>query len=562
MEMHGDWNGVIEYRRKIVDLLTDPLEKWKVLISIGDAYREKLNDPEQAVAAYHEALDVQPYSKSALVKLLEIHIKSEAFGEAINVLQHLINIEENAQKKASFTFTIATIYRQHLNEPDASLEYYEQTLDLNAEKLEAFRAVDEVLTQKKAWEELEKAYRRMVNRVRGKGMKEIELTLYRGLGEIYRSRLKKLDLATSSFEMAVKLKMDDVHLHEILAQLYEVQGQREKAIAEHRALVILEPERVESYRRMAATFQEMGLPDDAWFATSVLAIFGRATTEERLAYQELKPTTLVPSTRSLDARLWVRTVFSKAQEVALGDIFQTLYQAVGPYLEGRDPKELGLRRKDEVDLREKTVFSTVLNRVSHLLGIPGPRVYLSERTFGIHVENTIPPVIVIGKDMMSGKSEIELAFQTGKCLAFFHPMHILAACYPAPVLKMFFQVALKYVHPDAVVEGGETEQFRQAAEMLSKRISPQFANALANDVDHYYKKQRKPSVSKWLTGVELTANHAGLLAAMDLEAAVSLLKGESIAISKLAPKEKVKELVLYAVSEEFAQARQALGLKL
>ena len=562
MEQYEDWDGVIRYRRQLADLLEDPLDQWKMLISIGDVYRERLDNLEYAIKAYNEALEAQPYSKSALVKLLEIHINAKAFSEAINVLQHLVQVEDNPQRKGNYLFTIATIYRQELAEPEMAVDYYEQSLDLNADKLEAFRAIDEILTEAKDWEGLEGGYRRMINRIRGKGNNQVEFALYKGLGEIYRSRLKQPDLAASSYEMASKLKIDDVKVHEILAQLYDALGQTEKAVAEHRKMVYLEPERVESYRKMAELFRNLSLEDDAFFSMAVLAMGGKLTDDEKSFYERKQPTGLVSAQRSFDASLWSRTVFSKAESIHVGEVFQTIYQAVGAYLDGKEFKELGLKKKDEVDMQKKTIFTTVFRRVSELLGIPPPKVYLSDRSFGISIEPTVPPVLVIGKDMLHGKSEKELAFTIAKNLTYFHPMHLLAACYPAAVLKLFYQVAVKYIHPDTEVEGGDAPQFQNLFQHMQKRMSPQLANALAASINHFVKRQKKPGVSKWLTGVELTANHAGLLACLDVQVAANVLRQESIAFSKLPPREKAKELVLYAVSEEFAQARQAVGLEL
>ena len=562
MEDHSDWEGSIRYRRQLITLLSDPLEQWKMLIAIGDTYREQLDNLELAIRAYNEALEAQPYSKSALVKLLEIHINAKAFSEAINILQHLVQVEDNPQKKASYTFTIATIYRQELSEPDMATDYYEQTLDLNAEKLEAFRAVDELLTEARNWDELEAAYRRMIERVRGKELDKVEFMLYRGLGEIYRSRLQRPDLAVSSFELAAKLNREDVKTHEILAQLYELQDQKSKAVDAHRRLVTLEPERLESYRQMAVLQRSLGEDDDAWFSLAVVSMAGKLNKEEKHFVRSKQPSGLLTPQRSLDPATWIKLLFSRAENVKVGEIFQTIYQAIGAYLEGGDAKGLGLRKKDEVDFKKKTIFTAVFNRVSQLTGIPVPRVYLSERAFGMRIEATIPPVLVIGKDMLHGKSEKELAFIISKHLTYFHPMHLLAAAYPAPVLKLLYQVAVRFAHPDAQVEGADSEQFQMLSQQLRKRISPQLGTTLTTAIDQFYRRQRKPGISKWLTGVELTANHAGLLACLDVAVATGVLKQESIAFSKLPPREKAKELVLFSVSEEFSTLRKHLSLDL
>jgi len=562
MESYGDSDGAIRYRRQLVGLLSDDIEKWKVLISIGDIYREKLDDMASATRAYNEALDVQPYSKSALVKLLEIHINAKAFPDAINVLQHLLQVEENGAKKAAYTFTIATIYRQELNEQEMAVEYYQQTLDLNPDKLEAFRAVDEILTALKDWEGLEKAYRKMATLIRGKGLKQVELMLYKGLGEIYRSRLHLPDKAAASFEAAARLQPEDVKVHEILAQLYESLDQKDKALAEHRSLVTLEPDRVESYRRMASLFNALGRRDDAWFSLAVLAMARKYSDEEKAFYDRMRSPSLPPVSHALDVSLWNKFIFSKAEELHLGEIFQILYQAIGGYVEGKDLKDVGLKKKDELDLTQKTIFTSVFNRVCRLFGIPAPKVYVNERSFDMRVEGTLPPVIVIGKNLLQGKTEKELAFTIGKTLSYFHPMHVMSQCFQPPVLKTMYLAAEKFVVPDAVVEGGETEQFKVLFAHVQKRLSPQLANSLSAAVKALTSGGRRPSISKWLTGVELTGNHAGLLACVDLETAIGALRQESIAFSKLPPKEKAKELVLYAVSDEFYEVRRALGIEL
>ncbi len=422
--------------------------------------------------------------------------------------------------------------------------------------------MDELLTEARNWDELEGAYRRMIGRVRGKDLDKVEFMLYRGLGEIYRSRLQRPDLAVSSFERGAKLNREDVKTHEILAQLYELQDQKAKAIASHRMLVSLEPERLDSYRQMAILQRAIGSDDDAWFSLAVLAMAGKLNGEEKTFFAGKQPPGLLTPQRALDANIWLKLLFSKVESVQVGEIFQTIYQAIGAYLEGRDPKDLGLRKKDEVDFKQKTIFTAVFNRVSQLTGIPIPKVYLSDRAFGMRIEATIPPVLVIGKDMLHGKTEKELAFVIAKHLTYFHPMHLLAAAYPAPVLKLLYQVAVRFAHPDAQVEGADSEQFQVLSQHLRKRISPQLGTTLTAAIDQFYRQQKGPGINKWLTGVELTANHAGLLACLDLAVSAGVLKQESIAFSKLPPREKAKELVLFAVSEEFSELRKYLSLEL
>ena len=60
--------------------------------------------------------------------------------------------------------------RDELKDADAALARFEQALDLDPlGMLKAFEAVNRMLTQKKDWKGLERAFRKMLHRATGKG---------------------------------------------------------------------------------------------------------------------------------------------------------------------------------------------------------------------------------------------------------------------------------------------------------------------------------------------------------------------------------------------------------
>jgi len=559
MELHQDYEGVIRYKEKLLELVDDGLERLTIQIGIGDIHREQLDRVDDAIDAYRGALSIDRSSRTALVKLLEIYIQSERFDEAVDVLRQLLDAETKPRKKAYYTFTIATIYRDHLDQPMDAVEFYQQTLDLDPDKLEAFQAVDELLTRQKAWEELETSYRKMVGRVKNTDNAKLLFMLYRNLGEIYRSRLDRPDYAASSFELAVKIRPDELKIHEILAQLYEHSGELEKVVATHRVLARIDPERVSAYKQMMKYYLDMGRTDEAWVTSSILVLLRKASGEESGFYKEHRSPSVPQARRSLDAGLWSQAVFSRGESHQVGEIFQILYEVVGHRMGGKDLKELGLRRRDEVNVKDRTLFGNVFRTVSQLLGVTAPKVYHSEKTFGIHIEGTVPPVLVIGRDMLEQKTDRELGFVLGKYLTYFHPSHLFAGTYGSAALKMLYSAALRFVHPEVKVEGN-AEDVESLREELARKISNPLANRLGAAVEHFHSSGKAPGLSRWLTNVELTANHAGLLACGDLDVAAKSLAQESISFSKLPPKEKVKELVLYAISEEYLELRKTLGI--
>ena len=97
---------------------------------------------------------------------------------------------------------------------------------------------------------------------------------------------------------------------------------------------------------------------------------------------------------------------------------------------------------------------------------------------------------------------------------------------------------------------------------LSKRLNADARAELDGHMEHFGKRARAPSIGRWLSGVELTANHAGLLVCMDPLEALLGLEEDPVSRSSLPRAEQGAELMMFTVSQEFARLREAAGLRL
>ena len=66
--------------------------------------------------------------------------------------------------------------------------------------------------------------------------------------------------------------------------------------------------------------------------------------------------------------------------------------------------------------------------------------------------------------------------------------------------------------------------------------------------------------TRWLDGVELTADRLGLICSNDLGEAVNAMKNNAYAVGKIELNEKIRELVVYSVSPQYIELRFALGI--
>ncbi len=124
--------------------------------------------------------------------------------------------------KSKYAYTIAVIIRDELKDPEGAIDKFNEALDLDHTQLKAFEAINKILTQKKDWKNLERAYRKMLHRIVGKGNTELEFSLWHTLGIIYRDRMKQFESAAEAFRMASNLQPDNQMEHQILAELFSI----------------------------------------------------------------------------------------------------------------------------------------------------------------------------------------------------------------------------------------------------------------------------------------------------------------------------------------------------
>ena len=69
-------------------------------------------------------------------------------------------------------------------------------------------------------------------------------------------------------------------------------------------------------------------------------------------------------------------------------------------------------------------------------------------------------------------------------------------------------------------------------------------------------------VSRWLEGLDHTANRLGFVLCNDLVEATQAIRNESIIMSRASIADRIQELILFSVSEEYFALRKGLGISI
>ncbi|HEY4238549.1 MAG TPA: tetratricopeptide repeat protein [Kofleriaceae bacterium] len=579
----AEWKMVADAKRGQVEALaktpgTDA-RRAKLFEEIGDLHAEKLKDANAATGAYLEGLKLTGGSRQLLHKLLEAFTEQRQWRRAIEMLDQLSALETSPDRRARFHYTAGVIARDELRDADLAVEKLNAALDDAPFTPKAFEAVDSVLTEKRDWKNLARAYRRQLKRLSDDAPADKMLALWTRLGDICLDHLGDTEAATEAYQVACELEPDNVQRHEQLADLYLEAGEarRHEAIGELQYLLAHAPDRVELYKALASLYRAEHELDKAWCVAQALVFLGAASDEEKGLYARFRTTEFTPAPRRLTEELWQKSIIHPKEDRHVGAIFATTIGALAANT-AQPITAFGLQPDARTDLdKDPHIVSRIVKYVSGVLAIdPVPMVWLQEGGDGLRIANTagigaerqkLVPSLLVGGPQLGKSDERELAFEVGKRLAYLRPERFaMFALGTLPKLESAFAAAV--IAGGAHVTSFDGTRYGDNASDEAKKLAgtlrSQVPGPLLEQVGEISSKISgrvgNGLVSGWRTATDLTANRVGLIVANDLETAAKAIATEGSAPSNLSVKERLRDLLSYAVSEPYFAVRRHLGL--
>jgi len=563
-----DWKQVVAYKRQILDNVFEGEERFKMLNDIADVWNEQDKNPLKAIEALEEARELQPLNPGLLHKLIALYQATENWSKMIDTLQTIAESEKDPGRKSKFLYTMAQLYRDKEGDQDRAVELFSEALDLNPQYLEAFERINKLLTAKKDWKALERAFRKMLRRMSTANISnpDLEFNLWHNLGLIYRDRLKDMASAIEAFKMATRFKPDEAVERQILAELYEATDQTEAAVGEHALVLQKDPLRVDPYRSLYKLYLRMHEYDRAWCMCAALAFLRKTDEEEQRFFEDYRPRGMIQVKSRLDNEAWIKSLFHKDENLYIGKIFEMLTPAaiVAKTNQLRASKQLPvLDRRFRQDPATSTVtFAKTFGWAAQVLGVPMPELYVRNDVPGaLMAVPATPPASVAGQTVLTGFTPQELTFIVGKHLSGYRGEHYIRNLFPTlNELKVILFAGVKIVMTDFTIPGEMAQAVNATASELVKHMQPVQRESLRLVVQKWMEDGAKADLKRWMQAIEVTASRAGLLLCADLEIAKKIIGAEPQLPGDLPPAEKMKELLVFSVSEQYFTLRKALGI--
>ena len=551
----GEWEDVATLENKIIAAAA-PDERLALLRDSARRWAEDAGDHTRAVETLEAALAIAPGDRRLLLDLLRSQeARSDRQGIVV-AIERLVAIEGDRERRAHYRMTAAQILRE-LGEDERALDAFDGALDDDPSMLAAFEAIEELLTARADHTGLERAYRKMIHRVRPLADAKLDFRLWHALGVIYRDRLHDPRAGLEAFRMASRLRPDDSHERRIVAELCVATDRTDLAIAELTEAISRDPMDVVHHQTLYRLYARTGELDRAYCVASALVFLKGADAEQRACYAELRPRGVPDFRARLGRAAWIRDLAHPALDRAIGGVFEVIARAArASRARAITTGKLPIPAKREDPQSTERLAAKAFFGAAAVLGLETPQLWIRpDLSDGITAVPLEPIGSVMGSTLLSGWSIPELMFVFAKHLAVQQGEHAVRAHFPAiSELRALFLAAVKVANPSVAI--GDPGLCRALARELREGELEKLGHVVSSIVD----VGGASDVTRWVQCSELTAVRAGLLLCGDLSVAAKLLRQEPVVAGDLSPTEKVRELVRFTVSEPYHELRRSLGI--
>jgi tetratricopeptide (TPR) repeat protein len=541
----------------------DPRALARLHLRLGLLYAEQLDDPGRAASHLQSAVAGEPTNVEALERLAAIHTASKNFTGAADCLRRLLDLESGSPARARHTVALARLADEGFNDVGQAITLYRKALDLLPGDATVLDRLGVLYERTGASSDLLAVLERQAQQVpdlkRSVAIRTRIATLQgRQLGEPQR--------AVAAWQRVLEVDPQNLAAHLAIA---EILGRDTSsiglAIEAHRAVLRLDPTRVESLHALFRMWESLRQLDKAYCAAAVLA-FLRGGNETESAFYTEGRNRLVNDFRG---SLGTADLVALHHPHGRGPVADVL-RAVGDQVSRLYPPQFDLAGIDRKADRLKGDHALVraIQVVAALFGVEEFETYQARRGLVV-LETTEPPAVCVGPEVVR-RSLREQRFLFGRAALGVHDRTALLRRLPPGDLADFLGNAVRIRHPafDGLGRASE-EQSRQ----LRRAFSRKALKALEEPADAATSSPRT-AIELVVQGLTFSADRAGLLACADVSSGLGVLLREDGPAGQPRPetpeaiaaavsqRPDVKELIGFALADDFFRLRQRIGVSL
>jgi tetratricopeptide (TPR) repeat protein len=557
------WSDVVAVLYRQLDVLSGK-ERVALLIEIGDLVSAKLHDADYAAKMFLAALYENPDDRNILMKLMRLYGEAEDWGHLLQVIRKLAELVEDPKQKAKYLKTAGEIAAKQLRDNDLAIRLLDRAVELDPS---SEGAIEEALYQHRAYgnaQEIKQLLKHRIALALAKNDTPKMLASMTELANLYLDYFSDVRQAVAVCEEMQQIAPSPERT-ELLAKLYASRPDEyfDKAIAAYHAVLRDNPYYPEAYRALRRLYTEARFPDGAWCLCQALTLLNLADVDERNFFDRMRLNEAAPASVPLTETDWATLVIHADVDPLLTGILAVIEPAVIANRSGSVEK-LGYRKEHALDVTQNS-YGMVhsLAWAAEVLAMQLPPLFHNANSGGgLSFLHATQPSIVLGRAALrSDLPSQATAFIAGQQLTHYRPGHYVRHLLPSgTALKSWLLAAVKLIAPQFPVAPELERPIREALTALETAVTGPFRDHLASIVSRLLQQNVALDLKRWIAGVDLTADRAGLLLCNDLEVAVELVRASREDSSSVAAADRIQALVLYSVSVEYFHVRKRLKI--
>lgn len=423
-----------------------------------------------------------------------------------------------------------------------ALFHLERAIDLDPARTDALAAIEQLLIARGELRRYERALKRRLFRLRGRGS-VLEARTWARLARLYLDHLDDAAAAEAAAASARRLAPRDSDVTTLVESTEAQRASGPIRAGWHEALG--DPQ---SGAALVRTTEASGHADAAFLAASTMVALGTADAQMAALYEAHRVRSTIDPARPLDREQWT-LLRHRDDSFELGG----LIELVAPAVHAIAPMTLAdseldpSQRIDDAELPGP--FLRTRDRCAALLGVAAPEVYARvELGAQIHVIAADPPVLVAGDEALTAPERPELVFSVARAMTFLSPGRAVGASRPGRILRAVVMAVFREASGTAV--GLDDPQAAAAADAVA-RLPSQARVAARAAALRLLSRGGGLNLSVWARALSRTADRAGMLLCGDIPAAFAGAREVG---------ELDRDLIEFAYSAAHVRLRKQLGL--
>jgi tetratricopeptide (TPR) repeat protein len=563
-EKEEAWEDLVRIKQSRLELAI-PSERFDLLLEIGDIEFQKMGDRRQAQKTLASALEERPDDRKLLTKLMQLYSEEKDWTKLIEVVLKLAEFVEDRRQHAKYLHTAAIVSWRQVGEVDNALAFYERALEFDPNLVRALEEVTTLCKEKGDHAGVERFLNRQLEIAKEANDRPKLVEVLKQLGELYRTSLSEPEMAIDAYEAAQAFDPDDKSLDDILADLYasDVKNYLDKAVRAQAQMLRKNPYRVESYKLLRRLYTEAKQADAAWCLCQALAVLNLAEPDEERFYKRHLAQDPAAAQAVLGEDDWASLTHADVEPL-LTRVF-AIIQPVIIHARTQPLEAAGLDRRYAIDLAQHShAIAQTLNYAAGVLGMQPPLVFANPNDpGGLGFLHTHEPSIVLGQAAFDPNFGTQaMAFVAGRHLTYYRPGFYVRHLVPTGTgLKAWLFAAIKLSAPQFPIAPELEGQVQEATLAMTTELRGVERELLASQVSKLLQAGTTLDLKKWVASIDLTADRAGMLLAHSLEVATEGMRTPEDAPGGAA-KDRMKEIILFSISEPYLELRQKLGISI